>query len=191
MTFREYKDQLTTNSPTLFSEVYSVCHDICVGYLLKTFNNLEEEEAKDIYTDALVHLKGIPVEKIDGSSNMVSTYLVNVSDKKARSFLRDKEKRKTEDFFDNLAKSYTTLYPDEALEKEYLLELLEACLNKLNDTEKNILSKYYWDDKPMKMIGKEMDKADTVVKATKFKCIIKLKDCIFSKLKKEDNGTNR
>jgi RNA polymerase sigma factor (sigma-70 family) len=145
---------------------------------LVTSNNGTENEAKDVYQEAIV----VFWQKAN-SGNLVltskmSTYIYSVCLNLWRKEL-DRKKR-----FSNEEKDATE-YQEQ--EKEERVKIIHECIDKLDDTCKKVLSYYYFDGMSMKEIAEKIGFANTdTTKTKKYKCKKKLDELIKSLYSEHD-----
>ena len=141
-------------------------------------NNGTEQEAKDIYQDALI----VFWQKVVGGklvlTSKISTYLYSIClnlwrkelDRKSR--LSNEEKDSTE-------------YLDE--DKEERIRIVNECINQLGDTCRRILTYYYFDRMSMSEIAENLNFANTdTAKTKKYKCKKRLDQLIKTKYSASD-----
>jgi RNA polymerase sigma factor (sigma-70 family) len=126
-------------------------------------NNGSEDEAKDIYQDALVVLwQKIQTPEFVLSSK-ISTYLYSICQNLWRKELERKGRHTTED---EISKSEVMDF-----DRKERIEVINKCINDLGETCRSILSYYYFDNMSMAEIAEKMGfaNADTA-KTKKYKC---------------------
>ena len=139
---------------------------------LVTSNNGTEVEAKDVYQEAIV----VFWQKAN-SGNLVltskmSTYIYSICLNLWRKELERKKR------FSNEEKDATE-YQEQ--EKEERVKIIHECIDKLDETCKNVLSYYYFDGMSMKDIAEKVGFANTdTAKTKKYKCKKKLDELIKS-----------
>jgi RNA polymerase sigma factor (sigma-70 family) len=139
---------------------------------LVTSNNGTEEEAKDIYQEAVV----VFWQKAN-SGNLVltskmSTYIYSICLNLWRKEL-DRKKR-----YSNEEKD-TKEYQDQ--DKNERVKIIQECIGKLDETCRNVLTYYYFDGMSMKDIAEKIGFANTdTAKTKKYKCKKKLDELIKS-----------
>ena len=125
-------------------------------------NNGTEQEAKDIYQDALI----VFWQKITSHqlilTSKISTYLYSVCLNLWRKELDRKSRLSYEEH------DQPEYLNDEAEERK---AIIHACINQLGDTCRKILTYYYFDDLSMQDIAKKLGFATTeTAKTKKYKC---------------------
>ncbi|MGB3850230.1 MAG: sigma-70 family RNA polymerase sigma factor [Tunicatimonas sp.] len=125
-------------------------------------NSGTEQEAKDIYQDALiVFWQKVTSHQLTLTSK-ISTYLYSICLNLWRKEL-DRKSRFTHEEHDQ-----ATYLNDEADERS---AIIHACINQLGDTCRKILMYYYFDDLSMQDIAKKLNFASTeTAKTKKYKC---------------------
>lgn len=161
MSDQEIIEQIRKGDESALEFLYKKNYRMMVKLVLK--NSGTEEEAKDVYQDALVVLwqKAKNPEFI--LSSKISTYLYSVCMNLWRKELERKSKLTSNEGVD----------PGEEmpLEEQEKSQLIQNCLNELGDTCKQILLYYYFDRLSMAEIAEKMGfaNADTA-KTKKYKC---------------------
>lgn len=139
---------------------------------LVTSNNGTEEEAKDVYQEAVV----VFWQKAN-SGNLVltskmSTYIYSICLNLWRKEL-DRKKR-----FANEEKDAIEFQQQDKEEKH---KIIHECINQLDETCRKVLSYYYFDGMSMKTIAEKIGFANTdTAKTKKYKCKKKLDELIKS-----------
>lgn len=143
--------------------------------------NGTEDEAKDIYQDALIIFwqKAISGKLI--LTSKISTYLYSICLNLWRKELDKKAK-----FTDNEVRD-DVLQEFQEHEKKEKIRIVHECINELGETCKKILSYHYFDGMSMEDIAKKLDLANAnTAKTKKYKCKKRLDDLIKSKYSKHD-----
>lgn len=139
---------------------------------LVTSNNGTEEEAKDVYQEAVI----VFWQKAN-SGNLVltskmSTYIYSICMNLWRKELERKKRYANEE---KDAKEYQTQ------EKEERIRIIRETVGKLDDTCRKVLTYYYFDGMSMKDIAEKIGFANTdTAKTKKYKCKKKLDELIRS-----------
>lgn len=141
-------------------------------------NNGTDEEARDIYQDALIVFWQKAVSNNLVLTSKISTYLYSICqnlwrkelDRKSRLSYEDKDGA---DNFD----------PD----KEERVKIINNCINELGETCRKLLTYYYFDEMSMSDIAEKLGfaNADTA-KTKKYKCKKQLDSVIKTKFKASD-----
>lgn len=141
-------------------------------------NSGSEDEAKDIYQDAIV----VFWQKV-ASNNLVltskiSTYLYSICQNLWRKELERKKRLSNEEVDGNVIID---------VDKKERIEIVNRCINDLGDTCKKVLSYYYFDRLSMSDIAEKLGfaNADTA-KTKKYKCKKELDKMIKSRYTASD-----
>jgi RNA polymerase sigma factor (sigma-70 family) len=126
-------------------------------------NNGSEEEAKDIYQEALIVVWQKVLSPDFVLSSKISTYLYSICQNLWRKELERKNRHTGEDEITQ------TVITD--IDKKERIEVINQCINDLGETCRAILTYYYFDDMSMAEIAEKMGfaNADTA-KTKKYKC---------------------
>ena len=125
-------------------------------------NNGTEQEAKDIYQDALIVFWQKVISNQLTLTSKISTYLYSVCLNLWRKEL-DRKSRLSHEEHDSL--EYMN---DEAEERQ---AIIHQCIGQLGDTCRKILTYYYFDDLSMQDIAHKLGFATTeTAKTKKYKC---------------------
>ncbi|WKN30250.1 sigma-70 family RNA polymerase sigma factor [Porifericola rhodea] len=156
--------------------LYKKYYRMMTNVVLK--NNGTEQEAKDIYQDALI----VFWQKVIGNqlvlTSKISTYLYSVCLNLWRKEL-DRKSRLSNEEKDEIE------YLDQ--ESEERSHIIRSCIAELGDTCKRILMYYYFDDMSMQDIADKLGLANTeTAKTKKYKCKKRLDSLIKSKYSKSD-----
>jgi RNA polymerase sigma factor (sigma-70 family) len=157
--------------------LYKKNYKMMINLILK--NNGTEEEAKDIYQEALI----VFWQKVTSGNlvmtSKISTYLYSICLNLWRKELERKNKHSNEDadIADN----------SNLFEENEKVKLIQECLNLLGESCRNILSYYYFDELSMNDIAVKMGfaNADTA-KTKKYKCKQELDRLVKSKFSISD-----
>ncbi|MGB3779235.1 MAG: sigma-70 family RNA polymerase sigma factor [Tunicatimonas sp.] len=135
-------------------------------------NNGTEQEAKDIYQDALiVFWQKVTSHQLTLTSK-ISTYLYSVCMNLWRKELDRKSRLSYEEH------DQPEYLNDEAEERK---AIIHACINQLGDTCRKILTYYYFDDLSMQDIADKLGFATTeTAKTKKYKCKKRLDNLVKS-----------
>lgn len=142
-------------------------------------NRGSEEEAKDVYQDALIVFWQKVVSNQLVLTSKISTYLYSVCLNLWRKEL-DRKGRLT-----NEEEDQRVLHPeDDSKERS---EIIHACIAQLGDTCRKILMFYYFDDMSMQDIAKKLGFASIdTAKTKKYKCKKRLDNLIKAKYSASD-----
>ena len=141
-------------------------------------NNGSEEEAKDIYQDALV----VFWQKVTSGNliltSKISTYLYSICLNLWRKELDRKSKLVNEE------KDGVDIIDDDKKER---IKIINECVQQMGDSCRKILTYYYFDGLSMNDIADKLGYANTdTAKTKKYKCKKKLDQYIKSKYKASD-----
>lgn len=141
-------------------------------------NNGTEDEAKDIFQDAVIVFWQKARTDDFVLTSKISTYLYSVCQNLWRKELERKSKLTNE-------LSENTTYTD--IDQTERNKILHSCINQLGETCKKVLMFYYFDNLSMQEIADKLgfSNADTA-KTKKYKCKKELDDLIKSKYKATD-----
>jgi len=133
---------------------------------LITKNNGTEEEAKDIFQEALIVFwrKAVTNELV--LTSKISTYLYSI----CHNLWRKELERKTKISYEE--KDGVTSLDHDRQEK---IDIVNRCINELGETCKKVLTYFYFDEMSMEDIAEKMGfaNADTA-KTKKYKCKVEL-----------------
>ncbi|MDX2195042.1 MAG: sigma-70 family RNA polymerase sigma factor [Cytophagales bacterium] len=156
--------------------LYKKNYKMMVNLILK--NNGSEDEAKDIYQDALIIFwQKVKSEELVLTSK-ISTFLYSICQNLWRKELDRKNRYSKEEADVAYSENY------DSNEK---IKIIHDCLNTLGDACKKILSYYYFDEMTMNDIAEIMGfaNADTA-KTKKYKCKQELDKLIKTKFSESD-----
>lgn len=141
-------------------------------------NNGSEQEAKDIYQDALIVFWQKVISNQLTLTSKISTYLYSVCLNLWRKEL-DRKSRLSREEHDS-----AEYMNDEAEERK---AIIHSCINQLGDTCQKILTYYYFDDMSMQDIADKLGFATTeTAKTKKYKCKKRLDNLIKAKYSASD-----
>jgi RNA polymerase sigma factor (sigma-70 family) len=141
-------------------------------------NNGTDEEARDIYQEALIVFWQKAVSNNLVLTSKISTYLYSICQNLWRKELDRKSKLSYED-----KDGSDGFDPD----KEERIKIINNCINELGETCRKLLTYYYFDEMSMSDIAEKLGfaNADTA-KTKKYKCKKHLDTLIKSKYKASD-----
>jgi RNA polymerase sigma factor (sigma-70 family) len=157
--------------------LYRKNYKMMVNMIMK--NNGTEDEAKDIYQEALIVVwqKGQNPDFV--LSSKLSTFLYSVCQNLWRKELERKGRHTSED--ENTKSEIIEL------DKKERIEVINQCISELGETCRNILTYYYFDDMSMAEIAEKLGFANSdTAKTKKYKCKQELDRLIKSKYKASD-----
>jgi RNA polymerase sigma factor (sigma-70 family) len=156
--------------------LYRKYYKMMTNLILK--NNGTEQEAKDVYQDALIVFWQKVVSNQLVLTSKISTYLYSVCLNLWRKELERKSRLSNEE-------KDGTIYLEQ--EQEEKSRIIRQCIEELGDTCKKVLMYYYFDDMSMKDIADKLDMANTeTVKTKKYKCKKRLDQLIRKKYSESD-----
>lgn len=156
--------------------LYKKYYKMMVNLIVK--NNGTEEEAKDVFQEALVVFWQKASSDTLVLTSKISTYLYSICQNLWRKELDRKGRLSFEEHDRGEKPSYDT---DEKI------QLVQECLNSLGETCRKILTYYYYEDLSMNDIAERLGfaNADTA-KTKKYKCKKELDDLIKQKFTSQD-----
>lgn len=156
--------------------LYRKYYKMMTNIILK--NNGTEQEAKDIYQDALIVFWQKVISNQLVLTSKISTYLYSVCLNLWRKELERKSRLSNEE------KDEVEYLDQESKERSYIIR---SCIDQLGDTCKKILMYYYFDDMSMQDIADKLGLANTeTAKTKKYKCKKRLDSLIKSKYSESD-----
>ena len=156
--------------------LYSKYYRMMTNVVMK--NNGTEQEAKDIYQDALIVFWQKIISNELVLTSKISTYLYSVCLNLWRKELDRKSRLEHEE---HDSPEYMN---DEAEERK---EIIHHCIGQLGDTCRKILTYYYFDDMSMQDIADKLGFATTeTAKTKKYKCKKRLDNLIKTKYSASD-----
>lgn len=172
----EILDKIVKGDESALDYLYKKHYRMMTNIVLK--NSGTEEEAKDVYQEALLAFwQKASLGKLVLTSR-ISTFLYSICLNQWRKELDRKSRLSNEEVdgeeFQNL-------------EKNESAKIIHACIDELGDTCKRILSYYYFDGLNMTEIAKRLNFANTdTAKTKKYKCKKKLDKLVQAKYKRSD-----
>ncbi|MCG8318694.1 MAG: sigma-70 family RNA polymerase sigma factor [Cytophagales bacterium] len=173
---REILDKIAKGDESALKYLYKKYYRMMTKLVIS--NNGSEEEAKDIYQDALI----VFWQKVIGGqlilTSRISTYLYSVCLNLWRKEL-DRKNRLSHEEKDEAQ------YMDN--DKEEREKIIHECINELGDTCKKILTYYYFEKMSMQDIAEKLDFANTdTAKTKKYKCKKRLDQLVKQKYSASD-----
>lgn len=156
----EVIDKIKKGDESALDYLYKKNYKMMLNLIVK--NNGSEDEAKDIFQDALIVFWQKTISGDLVMTSKISTYLYSV----CQNLWRKELERKSKHSYEVIDKGENVDY-----EKDERLKIIHNCLNKIGESCKNILSYYYFDELSMHDIAIKMGfaNADTA-KTKKYKC---------------------
>jgi RNA polymerase sigma factor (sigma-70 family) len=173
----EVIEKMKKGDESALEYLYKKNYKMMVNLIVK--NNGTEEEAKDVYQEALIVFWQKTTSGDLVMTSKISTYLYSV----CQNLWRKELDRKTK--FSNEA-TERGAYDSEA-ERDEKVKVIHDCLALLGESCRKILSYYYFDELSMNDIAEKMGfaNADTA-KTKKYKCKLELDKLVRSKFSSED-----
>lgn len=145
---------------------------------LVTSNNGTEDEARDVYQEAVVVFWQKAISGNLVLTSKMSTYIYSICLNLWRKELERKKR------FSNEEKDSSEFQTQDKEERE---KIIRDSINKLDDTCRKVLSYYYFDGMSMKEIAEKIGFANTdTAKTKKYKCKKKLDELIRSVYSEND-----
>lgn len=156
----------------LYKKYYKMMTNIILS------NNGTEQEAKDVYQDALIVFWQKVISNQLVLTSKISTYLYSV----CLNLWRKELERKSR--LSNEQKDEVAYIDQESTERS---RIIRECIGALGDTCKKILMYYYFDDMSMRDIAEKLGMANTeTVKTKKYKCKKRLDSLVKTKYSESD-----
>ncbi len=141
-------------------------------------NSGTEDEARDVYQDALIVFWQKARKKEFVLTSRISTYLYSVCN---NLWLKELERKSR---LSHESSDGSVVHDHDRSEK---VKAVRACIEELGDTCKKVLSYYYFDGMSMKIIAEKLGFANAeTAKTKKYKCKKALDELIRSKFKASD-----
>ena len=177
MTDQEILDKIKKGDESALDFLYKKNYRMMVNMIIK--NNGSEEEAKDIYQEALLAFwQKAASGKLEMTSK-ISTFLYSICQNLWRKELERKSRHTGED------EITSSVIID--IDKKERIEVVNQCINNMGETCRAILTYYYFDEMSMAEIAEKMgfSNSDTA-KTKKYKCKQELDKVIRSLYKASD-----
>lgn len=164
------------------SQIYALYFPAISSFVVQ--NNGSEEEAKDVFQEAVVLLYDKIKQEDFILKSKLQTYLYAVSRNIWLKQLRDKNTNYNTTDISDYENELAEEGKDEDLERRQLeFEKMESALEKLGNPCKEILTKFYIKEKSMQEISEQMGYTNANnVKTQKYKCLQRLKKYFFESL---------
>lgn len=172
MTDKELFVKLAAKDNRAFRYLYETQYDKIVALI--TRNKGKEEDAMDIFQDALMVLwTNVATGKYELSDrSRISTYLYGICRNLWMNTLRKNKTVSIEDI------NSLTVADGEDEMNEVINERiinLEYCIKKLGENCQKLLTLFYYEKTPMRVIAEKMNFTEKTVKNNKYRCMQKLK----------------
>ena len=170
-------EKIKKGDETAIEYLYKQNYRMMVNLIKK--NNGSEDEAKDIYQDALV----IFWEKVANNefklTSRISTYLYSICNNLWRKELNRKSKFVSEEDTEK-AQEYN-------IDANEQVKAIHRCISKLGDTCQKVLTMYYFDKISMTEIAEKLNFSNSdTAKTKKYKCKKELDTLVLSLYKASD-----
>ncbi|HEX9650813.1 MAG TPA: sigma-70 family RNA polymerase sigma factor [Cyclobacteriaceae bacterium] len=143
-------------------------------------NSGSEQEAKDIYQDALIVFWQKATSGNLTLTSKISTYIYSICLNLWRKEL-DRKKRLSNEEKD------TPEYMDMDMDRAERIRIIKNCINQLGDTCRKVLTYYYYEKMSMTEIASKLGFANTdTAKTKKYKCKKKLDELVKSQYSEKD-----
>ncbi|MEM9897645.1 MAG: RNA polymerase sigma factor [Bacteroidota bacterium] len=172
----EILERIAIGEENVLDYLYKKHFKMMANLVLK--NNGTEEEAKDVFQEALLAFwqKASSGKLI--LTSKISTYLYSICLNQWRKELDRKSRLSSEEVDD------AVFQPHEEIEKR---RIIRRCIDELGDVCRRVLTYYYFDGLNMPEIAKRLDFANPdTAKTKKYKCKKKLDSLIKSKYTTQD-----
>ena len=141
--------------------LYKKNYKMMINMIIK--NNGSEDEAKDIYQEALIVLWQKVLNTDFILSSKLSTFLYSICQNLWRKELERRNRHTNED--------QITKTEINDIDKKERIEIINQCINELGETCRAILTYYYFDNLSMSDIAEKMGFANSdTAKTKKYKC---------------------
>lgn len=152
------------------------------SYIIRNSGN--EDDAKDIYQEAYIAVwRNIQTDKfIPQNETSLDGYLYKIAQFKWIDHLRKNSGKKQELDINESNLSMDTSAEDES-EDEFEIKIthIKSSFLELGKNCKELLSSFYYDKKPLKIIAQESGYTEATVKNNKYRCLQKLREMVKNK----------
>jgi len=172
----EVLERIIHGDESALDYVYKKYYRMMTNLVMK--NSGTEEEAKDIFQEALVVFWRKAISGNLVLTSKISTFIYSI----CLNLWRKELERKSR--YSNEEKDGVEYINDEQEEK---IKIIHECINELGDTCKKILNYHYFDGLSMQDIAEKLGYANTdTAKTKKYKCKQKLFELVKTKYSKSD-----
>ena len=172
----EIFDRICKGDESALEELYKKYYKMMTRMILS--NSGTEDEAKDVYQDALIVFWQKATSGNLVLTSKMSTYVYSICKNLWRKEL-DRKKRLTHE-----QKDSPVFMDDESTERA---KIIHQCINQLGNTCKKVLMFYYFDRMSMQEIADQLGFANTnTAKTKKYKCKQKLDNIVKSQYSESD-----
>ena len=176
MTDQEIFERICQGDERALEELYAKYYRMMTKLVIS--NSGTEEEAKDIYQEALVVFWQKAVSGNLVLTSKISTYVYSICQNLWRKEL-DRKKRLSNEEKDGVEYSN--------YDQQERARIIQECINDLGETCRNVLMFYYFDGMSMQDIADKLGFANTnTAKTKKYKCKKKLDELVKSRYTEED-----
>lgn len=176
MNDQEILDRIKKGDESALDFLYKKNYKMMVNMIIK--NNGTEEEAKDVYQEALLAFwQKAASGKLEMTSK-ISTYIYSICQNLWRKELDRKSRLRNEEKDGAVTDGH---------DEQERIRIINQCINELGETCKKILFYFYYDDYSMDEIAEKLGfaNADTA-KTKKYKCKKELDKLIKTKFSSQD-----
>lgn len=176
MNDQEILDRIKKGDESALDFLYKKNYKMMVNMIIK--NNGTEEEAKDVYQEALLAFwQKAASGKLEMTSK-ISTYIYSICQNLWRKELDRKSRLRNEEKDGSVTDGH---------DEQERVRIINQCINELGETCKRILFYFYYDDFSMEEIAEKLGfaNADTA-KTKKYKCKKELDRLIKTKFSSQD-----
>ena len=176
MTDQELFERICQGDESALEELYKKYYRMMTKLVIS--NSGTEEEAKDIYQEALVVFWQKAVSGNLVLTSKISTYVYSICQNLWRKEL-DRKRRLTNEEKDGVEYSN--------YDQQERARIIQECINDLGETCRNVLMFYYFDGLSMQDIADKLGFANTnTAKTKKYKCKKKLDELVKSRYSESD-----
>lgn len=156
--------------------LYKKYYRMMSGLIIR--NNGSEQEAKDVFQDALVVFWQKALDKDFTLTSKISTYLYSICQNLWRKELDRKSRYTDSDKEDSEESNF---------EQNERIKIVHECINQLGESCKQVLTLYYFDGLSMDQIADKLGLANSdTAKTRRYKCKKKLDDLIRARYSASD-----
>jgi len=176
MNDQEILDRIKKGDESALDFLYKKNYKMMVNMIIK--NNGTEEEAKDVYQEALLAFWQKAASGRLEMTSKISTYIYSICQNLWRKELDRKSRLRNEEKDGSVTDGH---------DEQERVRIINQCINELGETCKKILFYFYYDDYSMEEIAEKLGfaNADTA-KTKKYKCKKELDKLIKSKFSSQD-----
>jgi len=176
MNDQEILDRIKKGDESALDFLYKKNYKMMVNMIIK--NNGTEEEAKDVYQEALLAFWQKAASGRLEMTSKISTYIYSICQNLWRKELDRKSRLRHEEKDGSVTDGH---------DEQERVKIINQCINELGETCKKILFYFYYDDYSMEEIAEKLGfaNADTA-KTKKYKCKKELDKLIKTKFSSQD-----